>query len=74
MGSKVKVNFGTLSIKPCGHNTDHYFCPITFKLNRSVVHDERRNPIDFGSQGQISRSTLVPMRGDATRYLVFLAF
>ena len=31
-GSKVKVKFGTLSIKPCGHDTDYSFCPITFKL------------------------------------------
>ena len=29
-GSKVKVNFGTLCIRPCGHNTDYTCCsPIT---------------------------------------------
>ena len=28
-----------------------------------IVHDERRNPIDLGSQGQISRSTLAPCEG-----------
>ena len=33
MGSKVKVNFGTLCIRPCGHETDYSFCPITFKLH-----------------------------------------
>ena len=33
MGSKVKVNFGTLCIRPCGHDTDYSFCPITFKLH-----------------------------------------
>ena len=27
-----KVNFGSLCIKPCGHDTDYSFCPITFKL------------------------------------------
>ena len=32
-GSKVKVKFGTLSIKPCGQDTDYSFCPFTFKLH-----------------------------------------
>ena len=32
-GSKVKVDFGTLCIRPCGHDTDCSFCPITFKLH-----------------------------------------
>ena len=31
--SKVKVNFGTLCIRPCGHDTDYSLCPITFKLH-----------------------------------------
>ena len=57
-GSKVKVNFGTLCIIHCGHNSNYSFCPITFKLHMHVYHDERRNPIDFGSRGQRSRSTL----------------
>ena len=57
-GSKVKVNFRTLYIKPCGHDSDYSFCPITFKLRMHICHDERRNPIDFGSRGQRSRSTL----------------
>ena len=59
-GSKVKVNFGTLYIKPCGHDTcsDYSFCPITFKLHMHIRHDERRNPIDFGLRSQKSRSTL----------------
>ena len=30
-GSKVKVKFGTLSIKPCGHDTGHSFLPYHFK-------------------------------------------
>ena len=55
-GSKVKV--GTLCIRPCGHNSDYSFCPITFKLHMHIHHVERRNPIDFGSRGQRSRSTL----------------
>ena len=57
-GSKVKVNFGTLYIKPCGHDSNYSFCPINFKLHMHIHHDERRNPIGFGSQGQRSRSTL----------------
>ena len=48
---------------PFGHDTDYSFCPITFKLHMLIVHDERRNPIDLGSQGQISRSTLAPYEG-----------
>ena len=43
---------------PCGQDSNYSFCPITFKLHIKVVDDERRNPIDFGSQGQRSRSTL----------------
>ena len=44
----------------CGHDTDYCnsFCPITFKLHMHIVDDERRNPIDIGSRGQRSRSTL----------------
>ena len=30
VGSKVK--FGTLPVKPCGHDTDYRFYPITLKL------------------------------------------
>ena len=65
MGSKVKVNFCTLCIRPCGQVTDYSFCPFTFKLHIEVVDDEgrKRNPIDFGSEGQRSRSTLPPWEG-----------
>ena len=56
--SKVKVNFGTLCIRPCGHDSDYSFCPITFKFHMHIYHNERRNPIDFGLRGQRSRSTL----------------
>ena len=66
-GSKVKVGFCILCIKLCGHNTDYSLTPITFKLQMSVVDDEKRNPIYFGLQGQMSWSTLAPpLRGDAT--------
>ena len=41
MGLKVKVNFGDLYIRPCGHDTDYSFCPITSKLHMKVVDDER---------------------------------
>ena len=43
---------------PCGHDSDYSFCPINFKLHMHIPQDERRNPIDFGSRGQRSRSTL----------------
>ena len=43
---------------PCGHDTDYSFCLITFKLHMHIVDDERRNPINFGSRGQRSGSTL----------------
>ena len=43
---------------PCGYYTVYSFCPITFKLHMHIVDNERRNPIDFGSRGQRSRSTL----------------
>ena len=52
-GSKVKVNFGTLCIRPCGHDTDYRFSPITFRLHMQVVDDERKNHIDsHGVEGQ----------------------
>ena len=57
-GSNVNVNFGTLCIRPRGHDTNYSFCPITFKLNMYVVGDERRNPIDLGSRDQSLRPTL----------------
>ena len=47
---KGQVNFDTLCIRPCGHDTDYSFYQITFKLYMYVAYDERRNPIDFGSQ------------------------
>ena len=56
---KVKVNFGFLHMKPCaccGHDTGYSFCLIAFKLHMQVVDDERRNPIDYKSQGQRSRA------------------
>ena len=52
----VKINFVTLCMKPCGHEKDYSFSPITFKLYMQVVDEEKRNPIDFRSwvngQGQ----------------------
>ena len=55
MGASVRTS---VALKPCGHDTDYIFCQITFRLHMHIVHDERRNPIDLGSQGQRSRSTL----------------
>ena len=49
-----------MCIRPCGHNTDHSFCPITFKLNLQFMDDEGRTPIDFGSWDHTSRSILPP--------------
>ena len=62
-GLKVKVNFGTLCIKPCVHDTDYSFTPNTFKLHMSVVDDEKKKYIDFGQQGQMPWSTLAPCEG-----------
>ena len=53
----------TLCIRPCGHNTDYNFCPINFKLHMLVMDNEGRNPIDLGSRGDRSRSTLPPCEG-----------
>ena len=54
---------------PCGHDSDYSFGPITFKLHMHIHHDERRNPIDFRSRGQRSRSTgtlyIKPCRHDS---------
>ena len=65
-GSKVKVSFSILYIKPCGHDTDYSFCPLTFKLNMQVVDDERKNTIDLGLWGPRSTVTLCikPCRHD----------
>ena len=57
-GQKVKVNFGTLCIKPFEHDTYYTFGPITFKLHLNVVDNERRNPFGYKSPGQRSRSAL----------------
>ena len=73
-GSKVKVYFGTLRIRPCRQDTDYSFCLITFKLHISVVDDGKRNLIDFGSRCHRSRSTLPPLRGDATLCVVQFLF
>ena len=54
----VKVNFCTLYIRPCGHDTDYRFRPITFKLHMQVVDEEWRNPIDFWSQGSKGQGQL----------------
>ena len=48
-GVKVKVNFNTLLYKTLWAQYRLQFCPITFKLHMQI---------DFGSQGQRSRSTL----------------
>ena len=55
-GSKVKVNYGILPVKPRGYDEDYSFCLIAFQLRMYIVGEERRNPIDVGSWGK--RSTL----------------
>ena len=45
-------------VLPCGHDSDYSFWSITFKLHMKVVDDEKRDPIDFGSRDQRSKSTL----------------
>ena len=56
---------GCVCVCPCIHSSVMFclvgtiqtsFCPITFKLHKYVVHDDRRNPTDFGSQVQRSRT------------------
>ena len=70
--SKVKVNFGTLCIGPCGHNTDYSFCPINFKLHMWVVDGERRNPIDLESKVKVYFGTLcIRPCGHDTDYSIF---
>ena len=56
--SKFKFNLGTstVSVKPCGHNTDYSFGPITSKLHKQVLGEERKHH-DFGLRSQSSRST-----------------
>ena len=49
---KGQGQLGTLLLKPCGHDTDYSYCPLTSKLHILVFDDERRVPIDFGSWGQ----------------------
>ena len=68
-GWKVKVKFSILCIKPCGHDAYYSFYLITFKLHMHIVDEERRNPIDFRSRGQRSRSSLyIKSRGQDTDY------
>ena len=57
-GSRGQRSTLALCIKPCGHDTDYSFCPITTKLQMHIADDDRRNPIDVRSRGQRSRSTL----------------
>ena len=59
-GLKVKVNFGILYIRPCGHDTDYSFCPFTSKLYMLVVDDEGGTLLILGhvvkGQGQLLHS------------------
>ena len=73
-GSKVKVNFGTLCIRPCGHDTDYSFCPITYKLHMHIHHDVRRNPIDFGSRVKGQGQLCPPARGCHALHCLVLCY
>ena len=57
-GSKVEVNFGTVLMKPCGHDTDYSFCPIIFQTSYVSCWWWEEELYWFGSRGQRSRSTL----------------
>ena len=57
-GQRVKVNFGTLCIRLCGHDTDYSFAQSLSKFTCKLWMMRGGNPIDFGSRGQRSRLTL----------------
>ena len=56
----LMCTFGTLCIKPRGHDIDYNFSPITFKLRVSVMDDERGTLLLSGhgvkGQGQLWHS------------------
>ena len=56
-GSKVKVIFGTLHVKPCGQNTGYTFCPITCKLQMQVVQVMRGETLLILDQGVKAQRT-----------------
>ena len=58
LGIKGQGQLFTLCIKPFGHDTDCNFSSISFKIHMQVLDNERRNSIDFGLQGRMSRATL----------------
>ena len=59
LGHGVKGQLWPLSIKLCRHDPDCSFSPIIFKLQMWFMDDKRRNPIELGSRGKRSWSTLV---------------
>ena len=58
-GIKGQIQLWHSVYKTLWTRSDYRFSPITFRLHMQVVDDERRNPIDFGSWGHRSRSSLV---------------
>ena len=60
-----------MCIRPCGQDTNCSFSPISFKLHMSVVDEERRSPIDFGSQrkGQLWHFVYIKPCGHDTDYI-----
>ena len=68
------INFETLTVKPCGHDTGYRFCTITFKLHmKVVVDDEKRDPINFWVMGANVLVNIGPLLGDATLWVVLLS-
>ena len=76
--SKVKAKFGTLSMKPCGHDTDHSFALLLSIFTcKFLFYDESRKPIDFGSwikgRGEIWHS-MKPYGHDTEYYFCCITF
>ena len=74
--SKVKVKFGTLSIKPCGHKYRQQYLPNHFQTSHASCGWWEEEPYWFlvtGSKGNVNFAPPPPppaLRGDATLCVV----
>ena len=67
LGHGVKVNFGTLCIRPCGHNTVYVQSISNFTCRLWMMKGETRSIL---GQGVIGQGQICPLRGDATLCVV----